>query len=229
MARRTRRGRHPHLGAKPSSHPDAAFLRRESPVRDRIASHVGHDIDRTGRRHDRIGGVAQQLHRRWRADLSVRTLAQAGGHADAGHSRDHPADHLARTAHPQSIAHIAGSRRRCRFDRNRDAWRDEDRAGLRAGAARSHALLRCGGGDLRCGAAANRVARCDDRNRNLHDLRIDHPGAVGRRDRCRCGPDQRRIDRCVRPDRRDRCRGVRGTDRGLWRSAARRGRSRATR
>ena len=81
--------------------------------------------------------------------------------------------------------------------------------------------------DLRRRQAPHRAARGDDRDRHRADLRLDHPGAVGRRDRRRRRADQRRIDRRLRADRRPRRRRVRRADRGLWRSAARRGRRRA--
>ena len=123
--------------AEPAA-PRPALLRGEPPVRDRLAPDLGHHADRAGGRHHRLGRAAQHASpadRRHR--LSVRAQPQARRAADASASRwsSLPID-PARPARAQLLAHLPGPHRRYRRDRHRDAGRDEDRPGVRAGSAR---------------------------------------------------------------------------------------------
>ena len=86
------------------------FFEENRPIGNRLAADLRHRVDRDCRRNDRLGGVAQLLHRGRRADLSVRDLAEAGGHVAARHPAPDPADRGAGAAYPQSVAYLAGPR-----------------------------------------------------------------------------------------------------------------------
>jgi ATP-binding cassette subfamily B protein len=75
---------------------------------------------------------------------------------------------------------------RRRHDRVGDARRDEDRPGVRPGAARGRPLRRGGGERVRYVAAAHPLRADDDRDRDRAGVRIDHADHVAGRAR-RCG------------------------------------------
>ena len=89
LARRAHRRGHPPRGAPQPAPPVARLLRGEPPGRDHLADHGRHDDHRTGRRHHRLGRLAQHgdgpgLHRH-----PVRARAQARGDDAARRAAGH--------------------------------------------------------------------------------------------------------------------------------------------